>query len=206
VESQLSARACPRCGAPLLLPDDPRPGRLDRPLDLERRLPSRVELDPVAAPSAGGAPELPEIDEGTLEIHLRRAPTLRRAVSWVLDAALLALVAGPPLLLAQGALPAGAGGLEVLVPAAAALGALLAFVHSALGHALMGATVGKRLLGLRVVGPDGAAPSLARSAVRAGLAVLGTAALGLPMLAVLFTRSGRALHDVVADTVVVRAP
>jgi len=206
VESQLAARACPRCGAPLLLPDDPRPGRLDRPLDLERRLPARVELDLVAAPPAGAAAELPEIDEGTLEIHLRRAPTLRRAVSWLVDAALLALIAGPPLLLAQRALPAGAGGLEVLVPGAAGFGALLAFAYAALGHALMGATVGKRLLGLRVVGPDGDAPSLARSALRAVLAVLGAATLGLPVLAALFTRSGRALHDVVADTVVVRAP
>jgi resuscitation-promoting factor RpfA len=210
LESQLPARACPRCGAPLLLGEEPRPGRLDRPLDLERRFGPRLDLEPQAllAPpgEALGPADLPDIDEGTLEIHLQRAPGWRRAAAWVVDGALLAAVAAPPVLLAARALPAGADAPLALAPFAAGFAALLAFTYATLGHALMGATIGKRLLGLRVTGPDGGAPSLARSAARAGLAVLALAALGLPLLVALFTRSGRGLHDVVAGTVVVRAP
>src|SRR3990172_7728496 len=79
------------------------------------------------------------------------------------------------------------------LPSAAGFAALLGFAYGSLGHALMGATIGKRLLGLQVVGPDGVFPGLARSAARSGLAVLGTAGLGVGVLMALFTRSGRCL-------------
>ena len=122
-----------------------------------------------------------------------------------MDTVLLAAAAVPPLFLAGQGLPARVH-LEALAPSAAGFLALLGFAYVALGHALMGATLGKRLLGLRVVGPDGAMPGLGRSAARAALAVLGTAALGLGVLLALFTRRGHSLHDLVADTIVVRVP
>ena len=87
-------------------------------------------------------------------------------------------------------------------------GVLVLFtVYQILAHALAGATLGKRLLGLRVVGPDGRRPGLGRSAdpgrrwrpSRSSL-------LGLGVLLALFTRSGRALHDLLARTWVVEAP
>jgi uncharacterized RDD family membrane protein YckC len=78
-------------------------------------------------------------------------------------------------------------------------------VYATLAHALAGATLGKRLLGLAVVGPDGRRPSLGRSAARAGLAILSATLLGLGLLLALFTRSGRALHDLAARTWVVDA-
>ncbi len=143
--------------------------------------------------------------DGALEACRQDTPRWRRAAAWGVDAALLAAAAGPPLVLAGHMLPAGAP-LEALAPSAAGFAALLAFVHAALGHALMGATLGKRLLGLRVVRPDGTMPGLARSAARAALALLGTAALGAGVLPSLFTCSGRGLHDLAADTVVVRTP
>ncbi len=297
------ARSCGRCGAPLLLDDDPALARLDRALDLDRRQPSKAPIlslegaageEPGWAMGAPGAlprplggpareavavhgpqPELrlavrhldPEIGdvataaataepmwaelgdsphplepdppcevpkEGKVaalakkllglrvegdepdepepvEATQRRpepadAPGWRRAAAWGIDAAVLAAASSLPLLLAWRALPSGPGLAATLLPTAALLAALLAFPYAALGHALMGATFGKRLLGLQVVGPDGGLPTLARSAARSALAVLGALALGLGPLMALFTRSRRALHDLVADTVVIRTP
>ena len=73
-----------------------------------------------------------------------------------------------------------------------ALLALLLAVYATLAHALAGATLGKWMMGLRVVGPDGRRPSLARSAARAALGAFSAALLGLGFLLALFTRSGAA--------------
>ena len=82
---------------------------------------------------------------------------------------------------------------------------LASFTYQALAHWLLGATLGKRLLRLRVVGPDGQRPGPGRSALRAAAAVMGTTLLGAGPLLALFTQSGRALHDLVAGTAVVDA-
>jgi len=234
--SALDARSCARCGAPLLFHDDPPPVPLDLALHLDRRYAGRglssgpsperagedVEESPglpcIASPPGaascepGGAfgqaeaPDpLPQAEEAA-EIHVDTAPGWRRAAAWGIDLIVLATAGGPPLLLAWYALPAGPDILVTLVPTFAAFAALLGFAYAALGHALMGATFGKRLLGLQVVGPDGAFPGLARSAARSGLAVMGAAGLGVGVLMALFTRSGRSLHDLIADTVVIRTP
>jgi uncharacterized RDD family membrane protein YckC len=88
----------------------------------------------------------------------------------------------------------------------AAVVALALAVYATLSHALAGATLGKRLLGIRVVGPDGRRPSPGRSAVRSGVAAISLALLGLGFLVALFSRTGRALHDVASGTWVVKAP
>jgi resuscitation-promoting factor RpfA len=187
--SEPGARSCRHCRAPLLLQDDPAPRTLDLALDLDRR---RVR-------SAARRDEAREV-----EVH--SASRCRRAAAWAVDVPVLAAACAPPVLLAWYALQGGQDLLATLVPTAAAFAALLGFAYATIGHAAMGATLGKLLLGLQVVGPDGERPGLARSAARAGLAVLGAAGLGLGVLMALFTRGGRSLHDLVADTVVVRAP
>jgi uncharacterized RDD family membrane protein YckC len=117
---------------------------------------------------------------------------------------------------AGASLPAPASGLgglldlvarerAIVLPVAAAVTVGLA-VYATLAHALAGATLGKRLLRLRVVGPDGERPGLARSAGRTALGLLSAALLGLGFLLALFTPSGRALHDLLARTWVVDAP
>jgi uncharacterized RDD family membrane protein YckC len=131
-------------------------------------------------------------------IELRRAPTARRAAAWAIDGlpfALLAWWSGAWL---------GAD-LLLLVPALAAL-ALAAFTYQLLCTWLLGATLGKWVARLRVVGPDGGRPGLGRSAGRAGAAVLGVVAIGIGPLLALFTRTGRGLHDLAAGTAVVEAP
>lgn len=170
---------------------------------------------PPAADEAVGA-----VDVDVLEIHLRRAPPWRRAAAGLLD--VLPFAAGGIalarwLVRAAGVgLPAPATGLDgfldlvarehVIVLSVAAAVALALGVYATLAHALAGATLGKRLLGLRVVGPDGARPSLGRSTARSALVVLSAGLLGLGVLLPLFTRSGRALHDLLARTWVVEAP
>ena len=164
--------------------------------------------------------DLPDAEVDALEVHVARAEPWRRAVAWVVD--------GAPFLGAGGALAfvllreAAAGrnlplrGVEDLLEVAArergialsvaAAVALALATYATLAHALGGATLGKRLVGIRVVGPDGAPPSPARSAIRSVLAVASAAFLGLGFLLALFTRTGRALHDLLARTWVVKAP
>ena len=93
-----------------------------------------------------------------------------------------------------------------MLPAGIAFLALLGFAYGAIGQALMAATPGQRLLGLRVACPDGAPPTLGRGALRAALAVVGTIVAGVGPLWAVFTQSRRTLHDLMADTVVVRGP
>jgi uncharacterized RDD family membrane protein YckC len=93
---------------------------------------------------------------------------------------------------------------SVLVPALL-LAAVIAFAYQWLGTALAGATAGKWVAGLRVVGPDGKRPLPGRSAARSLLLLPSFALLGMGGLLALFTRSGRSLHDFLAGTWVVRA-
>jgi len=134
-----------------------------------------------------------------LEVEVRRGGSARRAAAWAVDVAPFALAT-----LAVASL-LGAADAALLAPIVATA-ALASFTYQALLHWLSGATLGKRLVGLRVIGPDGRPPGPGRSALRAALAVVGVALLGAGPLLALFTRSGRALHDWVAGTWVVDAP
>jgi uncharacterized RDD family membrane protein YckC len=168
---------------------------------------------PSAAPS--GPDELPEPEPGVVEIRLRRPETWRRAAAAALDVGPFVAGGGALVssLLSDAGLAAPVTGLgtlldlvareRVIVLSVAAALTLAVAVYSTLAHGLAGATLGKRLLGLTVVGPDGRRPSLGRSAARAGLALLSAALLGLGLLLALFTRSGRGLHDYAARTWVV---
>jgi uncharacterized RDD family membrane protein YckC len=172
------------------------------------RYPSRAR--PAARPAARPPPPPPppadfdvDPDVKEIEVHRERTPPWRRAASWAVDGAalgvLLALLLLPVLDRADLVPPRR----DVLVPVILVV-ALVAFAYQWLGVTLMGATPGMRVLGLRVVGPDGERPAPGRSAARAALALLSTALLGLGLLLALFTRSGQGAHDVVAGTWVVR--
>ncbi len=131
-------------------------------------------------------------------IELRRAPTSRRVLAWLVDG--LPFFAAAVLLV----LSLGARDPRLIAQLLVVVG-LASFTYQALAHWLAGATLGKQLLHLRVVGPDGERPGPGRSALRAGVAVAGVALLGAGPLLALFTRSGRALHDLAAATAVVDA-
>ena len=61
-----------------------------------------------------------------------------------------------------------------------------------------------RLLGIRVVGPDGGPPRVGRALVRLAGTLLAVAPLGAGFVPVLFDARRRALQDFLARTVVIR--
>jgi uncharacterized RDD family membrane protein YckC len=170
---------------------------------------------PAPAPAGPGAAHE---GAGVVEVHVRRAEPWRRATAWAIDALPFAAAA---VALARAfvreatvSVPGPVTGLDlldfvarerVIVLSVAAVATVALGVYTTLAHALAGATLGKRLLRLRIVGPDGTRPSLGRSAARAALALVSAGALGLGFLLALFTPSGRALHDLLARTWVVDA-
>jgi uncharacterized RDD family membrane protein YckC len=152
-----------------------------------------------------------------LEIQLRRPAAWRRPLSWLVDAIPFAAFLALALRAAHagGAAPAGTAAVQLAWRALSdtalslpilGVTAVLGLVYQLLCHTLAGATLGKRLLGLRVVGPDGRRPSLLRSTIRAALSAISVAAVGLGVLLALFTVSGRSFHDLLARTWVVEAP
>jgi uncharacterized RDD family membrane protein YckC len=105
---------------------------------------------------------------------------------------------GPDLLLA-GVLdrnPMAVGGLGLFL----GLGALY---HIYLGG-MVGQTVGKRWLGLRVISVRGAAPGPVRGIVRYFALLLSALPAGLGWLWFIFDRERRAAHDHLAGTYVIR--
>lgn len=78
------------------------------------------------------------------------------------------------------------------------------FAYQLIGN-LKGATIGKRLLGLRVVARDGGRPDFARCLIRSLVWLIGTTAGSFGFLVALFNRENRTLHDYASGTVVVEA-
>jgi len=206
-ETGHAAIRCADCGAPLSLPEEAAARPLDRTLDLDRRdapvasEPRRGALAPASQEDLQPGPgdeRLAMPPPGTV-LTLRRGGSGRRVGAWLVD--------GVPFGLAAAGLVAWLGADDVrLVAQLLAVVGLSAFTYQTLSHGLLGATLGKRLLGLRVVGPDGQRPGPGRSALRAAAALAGVALLGVGPLLALFTLSGRALHDLAAGTTVVDAP
>lgn len=83
--------------------------------------------------------------------------------------------------------------------------ALWWFAYFAVSWAVTGATLGMALLGIRVVGADRSAAGTRRAVVRALAFPLSVALFGLGFLGILFHARRRALHDLIAGTVVVYA-
>ncbi|MDP9195867.1 MAG: RDD family protein [Pseudomonadota bacterium] len=69
-----------------------------------------------------------------------------------------------------------------------------------------GATPGKLALEMKVLGPDGQYPSIPRSLARFLVKLVTTLILSLGALTVPFSKRKRALHDMVASSVVIWKP
>ena len=76
--------------------------------------------------------------------------------------------------------------------------------YATIGWSVYGTTIGKRVFKLYVVRPDGARLSPGRALVRYLLTLLSGLLLGVGYLTVAFRTDKRALHDLIADTYVVR--
>lgn len=80
----------------------------------------------------------------------------------------------------------------------------LVFAYQLVGN-LNGGTLGKRLLGLRVVSRDGGTLGFSRSLIRAVVWLIGSTAGSFGFLVALFNRENRTLHDYASGAVVVEA-
>ncbi|MEK7233829.1 MAG: RDD family protein [Elusimicrobiota bacterium] len=80
----------------------------------------------------------------------------------------------------------------------------LVFAYQFVGN-LNGGTLGKRLLGLRVVARDGGSLGFMRSLIRAAVWLIGSTAGSFGFLVALFNRENRTLHDYASGAVVVEA-
>lgn len=181
--------------------------------------PSRwLDTEPARAPRRGwndvAEPDLlDDIDEtadtsaeGLDEV----APFTGRAIAFAVDAAIVASTAVIAVLL--GVIAFGTTdyqaidfvrSFQVLDDAFNLLLALIGVVYFSVSHAWTGATLGKAMVGLKVVGPDGqSAPSVGRSLVRT-VAYVASSLLGIGFLWAL-RKPHRAWHDYAAGTTVVR--
>jgi uncharacterized RDD family membrane protein YckC len=74
------------------------------------------------------------------------------------------------------------------------------FVYFTYGLATTGRTVGKALIGTRVVRADGSDLRAGRAALRVVMMPLSFALLGIGLLLIVIRKDRRALHDLIADT------
>lgn len=168
---------------------------------------------------SSGSPGVSVREERVLRVRAATFP--RRLVAAVVDAAILGFVAGavsvgaavalgiplprvrelgPDLLLA--------GVLDRHPMAIGAVGLLvgLAMLYNVYFGGITGQTIGKRLVGLRVISVRGTAPGPIRGFVRFLALVLAAAPAGLGWLWCLFDRERRAVHDHLAGTYVIIEP
>jgi uncharacterized RDD family membrane protein YckC len=134
--------------------------------------------------------------------HLR-APFSLRCGALLIDYTLIASVVAFSTLLAR------LFSTRAAADAALTVGLVLAIVFAVLNFLLLpaftGRTAGKWATGLRVERRDGEPLSFARALLRHTVGYLASLiTLGVGFLLAAFNREGRALHDVVAGTVVVR--
>ncbi len=86
------------------------------------------------------------------------------------------------------------------------LGGCIGFVYATLSHALVGATIGKRLFGLCLVDTEGDRPNVRDAAARSVALILGMLPAGLGAAFALFDRRHLTLHDRLVGTRVVLDP
>jgi uncharacterized RDD family membrane protein YckC len=78
--------------------------------------------------------------------------------------------------------------------------AIWAFIYFTYSLAATGRTVGKAMVGTRVVRADGSDLRAGRAALRVLATPLSLVLLGIPLLLVVLRADRRALHDLIADT------
>jgi uncharacterized RDD family membrane protein YckC len=147
----------------------------------------------------------PEVFATSNPVEGKYAAFAERAVALLLDASLLFL----PVALASEILcgvgirmfgPASSARLESAVPNALWM-TYFAVCHSSGWQA----TIGKRVLGLVVVGEDGARISMPRAVARYALLLVSALPVGVGFLMAMWTRRHQALHDMCVKTVVIKA-
>lgn len=145
-------------------------------------------------------------DESSADLVL--ADLLRRLSAGLIDATPFLV---PIILFAQFAPQAREAKLQENLPSAETA-VLVSFVvalaiylvHTALSELFTGRTLGKALLGLRVVSMDGSTPAPSSILIRNFLRVIDVALLGIPLAMITFSPLRQRIGDVAAGTIVIR--
>lgn len=183
--------------------------------------PRRPYPPPPSAQARGRTGAMPKPSTGVQEIHARPASLWRRLLSFTIDTAALVSVATLYITLASaitGAKAPSSQGLTTLDAIAAWMHALksvllpgaglllvLATAYGAIAAFLWnGRTLGRLLLGLRLVDTHGVAPAPTRAIVRAMLSVLSFVLFLGGFWMAIFDRRGQTLHDKLTSTFVVQ--
>jgi uncharacterized RDD family membrane protein YckC len=173
----------------------PRTPRRDEGLELQ--------LEPAA--SAAAHTDAPGPATEVTGLTVPTAPTARRVVAAIVDLLLLGCINAAILYLTLAIVGLPMADVTTLppIPMVAFLllldiGYLVAFT------AAHGQTIGKMLLSVRVIGDDDRRVDIAGSFVRAAGVLLTVVTFGIAYLPVLLSRDGRALHDRLARTRVIR--
>lgn len=143
--------------------------------------------------------------QGTLIARTVYAHPGKRFLAGVLDGVIFHLIIGLILFILSLFLFNLEPGNSLLVPALSYLIAtlLVGFSYYAFLHAKIKQTPGKFLLGIELVQLDGKNASLERTFLRFCIKILSFILLFLPLLPILFNQQRQALHDILADTIVI---
>jgi uncharacterized RDD family membrane protein YckC len=183
-------------------------------------LPLRAPEEAPAAPPARSVPPLddevlaeephvedevelapPLAEPGPLERPARAAERLRAAL---VDGLLFAALSAVVVYFTGRAARVQVVALVASWPALTSYLCLLALFYAGYFTGTTGQTPGKLVAGLRVVDATGRPPGYLRAMARALLGLVGTALVGLGLLPIAFDPAGRALHDRLFRTRVVR--
>ena len=186
---------CPQCGQPVLEPDQARP-----------------PFCPACGSQLAGRAEADPEDEFAGPVHppagsIGYAGFWRRAVAFVIDSVVLIILGFPLALIPAVSVLTDSDPATMIGKTAAAIATrgLLSWLYFA-GMESSGwqATLGKRVIGLRVTDSTGARIRFGRASGRFFGKMLSGAVFGLGFLMAAFTARRQALHDLLAGTLVVR--
>lgn len=127
-----------------------------------------------------------------------------RAVALGIDLVVFALVQFSFEAMATAMLGPGADGDGLQSPAALLFTLLFTAVYTTVLHAVTGQTIGKSLVGVRVLGTDGAPLTLGAAFLRYLAYFISLIPLGFGYLVAALRRDKRALHDLIAGSRVER--
>ena len=146
----------------------------------------------------GGLPERTEVAAGV------PAGFWIRLLAWFIDSIALVAIQLALLALLPGTSIEAYYGTEGTWTRLDTLMFLFGMAYYTVGVAVFSTTVGKRLLGLYVLRPDGSKVGPGRAFARYWAPLLSALILFAGFLMVAFRQDKRALHDLICDTVVVR--
>src|SRR2546423_11547030 len=165
----------------------------------------QLEQERVAASARQASRERERVERAEVNFERLRAPFSLRCGALLIDYILLAGVMAFATLLARLFGDMRRGSSFVLTAGYIAV-ASVAFLNFIVIASFSGRTLGKWMAGLRIERRDGEPLSFVRALVRHTVGyALTLATLGLGFLLAAFNSQGRALHDLLAGTVVVRS-